>query len=383
MKRMQLIIAVLGLFLFVQTAEADWTPTKRLTWNSGLSRNPKVVVDIWGTLHMVWEDNTPAYYEIFYSQSMDGGATWTAGKRLTWTSDYSVFPDLAIYAAVNLYVVWMEGPSGNHEIYFKKSTDSGATWTASKRITWTSGLSQLPDITIDFSGNIHLVWDDSMTGNNVIYYKKSMDGGGTWTAGKRMSWTSSYNMYPDMATDSSGHLYLVWSAWTGANTEICYRKSTDGGATWATMQNLSLTPGTSFNPAIAIYGPGNLHVVWQDATPGEYEIYYCKSTNAGATWTTSKRLTWNAGDSTDSTLSLDSSGNLHVVWDDATTGNNEIYYKESTDEGATWTSNKRLTWTSGLSGHPDLVVDILGNLHVFWQEDTSGNCEIYYRKHIK
>ena len=73
-----------------------------------------------------------------------------------------------------------------------------------------------------------------------------------------------------------------------------------------------------------------------------------------------------------------------MVWDDATTGNNEIYYKESTDEGATWTSNKRLTWTSGLFRRPDLVVDILGNLHVFWQEDTTTeNCEIYYRKHIK
>jgi hypothetical protein len=105
------------------------------------------------------------------------------------------------------------------------------------------------------------------------------------------------------------------------------------------------------------------------------EIYYRKSTDGGVTWA--------CQDSTDSTLSLDSSGNLHVVWDDATTGNNEIYYKESTDEGATWTSNKRLTWTSGLSGRPDLVVDILGNLHVFWQEDTTENCEIYYRKHIK
>jgi len=38
-------IAVLALFLFVPVAQADWTPTKMLTWNSGYSEGAAIAID--------------------------------------------------------------------------------------------------------------------------------------------------------------------------------------------------------------------------------------------------------------------------------------------------------------------------------------------------
>ena len=58
MKRMVPMMFVLGFFLFAQSAQADWAPTKRLTWNSGDSPFPSMAVDSSGNVHVVWEDGT-------------------------------------------------------------------------------------------------------------------------------------------------------------------------------------------------------------------------------------------------------------------------------------------------------------------------------------
>jgi hypothetical protein len=64
MKRTIIMLAVIGVFLFVQTAQADWLPTKRLTWNSGYSSRPAVGVDSNG-IHIVNHDWTPGNIEIY------------------------------------------------------------------------------------------------------------------------------------------------------------------------------------------------------------------------------------------------------------------------------------------------------------------------------
>jgi len=110
MKRISLKPAVFMLFLFAQAAQADWTPAKRMTWNSGASVWPEIAVDSSGNVHVVWQDDTP-----------------TPGKG---------------------------------EIYCRKSTDGGSTWTPSQRITWNSGTSYRPAIAVDSTGNVHVVWED-------------------------------------------------------------------------------------------------------------------------------------------------------------------------------------------------------------------------------
>lgn len=60
------VIAVLALFLFVQAAQAQWTPVKRITWTSGSSYYPAIAIDSTDIIHVVWQDNTPGNYEVYY-----------------------------------------------------------------------------------------------------------------------------------------------------------------------------------------------------------------------------------------------------------------------------------------------------------------------------
>lgn len=83
---------------------------------------------------------------------------------------------------------------------------------------------------------------------------------------------------------------MVWPE----NTEILYRKSIDGGATFGSSANLSNTNGGSTDPAIAVSG-NNVYVVWHDNTPGNAEILLRKSINAGVTFGSTINVSQNAG----------------------------------------------------------------------------------------
>jgi len=65
-----------------------------------------------------------------------------------------------------------------------------------------------------------------------------------------------------------------------------------------------------------------------DDTPGNWEIYHSQSTNGGASWSPGRRLTWNSGQSSFAALAVDTLDNLHAVWSDTTPGNFEVYYKK-------------------------------------------------------
>jgi BNR repeat-like domain/BNR repeat-containing family member len=380
MKRRGVIMAAFGVLLLVPLARADWLSNQRLTYNSGSSFIPAIAVDSSGHLHLVWHDDTSGNYEIYYKKSTDGGATWTTSRRLTWNSGGSEAAVVAVDPSGYLHVVWSDDTSGNREIYYKKSTDGGATWMTSQRLTWNSGVSVSPALAIDPSAHLHLIWQDSTPGNNEIYYKRSTDGGVTWTTSQRITWNSGGSNSPALASDFSGRLHLVWADETPGNYEIYYKKSADGGTTWGTNQRLTWIVNGSHSPDIAVDASARVYVVWYDEMPEIYDIFFKSSTDSGISWSTSKRLTFTSGWSAYPSLVREPPKQLHLVWED---GPFDIYYKKSSDAGATWTAIQRLTWTSGSSWDPNIAVDPSGNLHVVWSDFTPGNWEIYYKKFVK
>ena len=382
MKRLAFIVLVLGFFLSAQWARAEWTPAKRLTWTSGVSSSPAIAVDSGDAIHVIWQEYISDNLEISYKRSGNGGTSWSPNRRLTWTEGWSGCPAIAIDSNDALYVAWEDVITpGNSEIYFKKSPDGGATWNPAERITWTSSYSRFPALAIDSNDAVHAVWEDDTSGDYEIYYRKTTDGGATWGAAQRLTWNTGSSYFAAVAIDSSNHIHVAWHDLTPDYyyAEIYSKRSTDGGAAWSPAQRLTWTSGNSVAAAIAIDSSGKISITYDDDTLGNSEVYYKRSTNGGATWSSAKRLTWTSGQSSYSALAIDSANALHVIWRDYTPGNYEVYHKSSANGGVTWSPALRLTWTSGASMNPAMAIDSSDTVHIVWDDNTPGNTEIYYK----
>ncbi|HDT11228.1 MAG TPA: hypothetical protein ENN58_00670 [bacterium] len=120
LKKSGIIIGfILGVLFLTQNAESAWT-FKRLTWNSGSSQYPAIAVDSNNHIHVVWQDWTPGNQEIFYKKSTDSGANWSSQTRLTWNSGNSAYPAIAVGSDNHIHVVWHDFTPGNWEIFYKK-----------------------------------------------------------------------------------------------------------------------------------------------------------------------------------------------------------------------------------------------------------------------
>jgi hypothetical protein len=193
-------------------------------------------------------------------------------------------------------------------------------------LTWSSGLSLEADVAVDSGSGVHVVWEDDASGDLEVYYRGSSDGGLNWSPAKRLTWSADSPDFPSVAAGSGGSIHVVWRGGTPANYEIFYRSSPTGGASWNTAKQLTWSTGGSEDPALGVGSNGVIHLVWQDDAPGNSEVYHKQSGNGGTTWSAGERLTWNSGHSGIPALAIDSTGNIHVVWYDNTPGNFEIYY---------------------------------------------------------
>ena len=303
-----------------------WKTDKRLTNNAGGnydSYDPAIAVD-GSNIYVVWWDTRPGNYEIYFKRSVDGGVTWKTDRRLTNNAGYSQYPALAVDGS-KIYVVWHDYTPGNPEIYFKRSVDGGVTWKTDKRLTNNAGGSYFPVIAVD-GQNVYVVWYDDRSGNPEIYFKRSVDGGVTWKTDKRLTNNAAYYQYPAIAVDGP-NIYVVWTDDTPGNEEIYFKKSVDGGVTWTTDKRLTTNTGDSYAPAIAV-GGSNIYVVWTDVTPGNLEIYFKKSTDGGSTWKQT-RLTNDSLGSQYPAIAADGS-NVYIVWQNfiSMPPNVEIYFKK-------------------------------------------------------
>jgi hypothetical protein len=259
-------------------------------------------------------------------------------------------------------------------------TESKAQWQADVRLTndiLTSYTSLNNAWCVASSGNnVFAVWFDERDGNPEIYYKRSTDGGISWEADARLTNTNAQSNVPSIALSGSD-VHVVWRDSQDGNAEIYHKHSTDNGISWGTDTRLSNNTSASDFPSVSVSG-SDVYVVWRDFRDGNDEIYYKHSTDSGTNWGSETRLTNSSGLSEEPSVSTSGSF-VHAAWYDNRDGNVEIYYKRSIDNGTSWGADTRLTNNSGTSYEPSISVS--GSVvHLVWRDDRDGNFEIYYKR---
>jgi len=242
-------------------------------------------------IHLVWVQDYPTDgYGIYYRRSIDGGISWNKSALVSKSimGDYSRYirnPSVCAYKN-SVYLVWQDQDSSSQQkLLFKKSANLGKTWTSPVLIKSNPGyiVHYHPDLAISGS-NVHLVWDEPAISNSYrIVYKKSINGGKTWTTNKTVYTRPSWLGFSKIGLDNN-YVHLVW--FNSVNDGVIdYLFSNDKGITWHPKTKIRDLPDYAFSccyPSIFGYG-GKVHIAWMERKNSEsdygYEIYYIKNEN--------------------------------------------------------------------------------------------------------
>ncbi|MFA7360062.1 MAG: T9SS type A sorting domain-containing protein [Candidatus Kapaibacterium sp.] len=378
------LFIILNSSFLILSSYSQWEPDVRLSNDPGFSQtsfdNARCIAASGSVVHVVWYENRNGNDEIYYKRSTNSGVNWGADTRLTNNSFTSYNPSISVSGSV-LHVLWYDNRDGNNEIYYKRSLDGGSTWGSDTRLTSDSNAVSKYDPSVAVSGAVvHVVWHDNRSSNNEIYYKRSADGGASWSPDSALTHnTANSNNSHVEAYGSTVH--VVWTDSRDGNEEIYYNRSDNAGISWGLDTRLTNNTLGSNNPSISVSGMF-VNVVWQDNRDGNWEIYHKHSFDAGTNWGTDTRLTNNTSASYSPSVLVYAAPPalaVHVVWYDNRDGNDEIYYKQSIDGGNTWSTDTRLTNNNSNSSDPSVAVS--GSIvHVVWCDYRDGNWEIYYKR---
>ena len=281
-------------------------------------------------------------------------------------------PELAVSKGKNLvgndsvYVVWTDDPAGNGDIFFKRSVDNGTSFGSTQNLSTNPGNSTAAQIAV-YQDNVYVVWEDATTGNGDIYFKRSVDNGTSFGNIENMSNNTSFSDSFHMAASGS-NVYVVWSDNATGNGDIYFRKSMDNGTSFGNIENLSNDNGKSYGAQTVISG-NSVYVVWNDDTTGNGDIYFKRSVDNGTSFGSTQNLSTNPGNSTAAQIAVYQE-NVYVVWEDATTGNGDIYFKASLDNGTKFSGQKVLAKNNGSSFNPQLAVSPNNIIYGVWQDNT-------------
>src|SRR5712664_2459027 len=354
---------------------------KNLSNTSGFSFNPRIAADTHGAINVVWEDDTPGNLDVMFSHSTDGGLTFSTPLNVSNDAPNSDSPQIAADASGNLYILW-ENTSVTLAVVFSRSTDGGVTFSTPVNVSTNAGGSFSPQMAVDPGGNISVVWEDDAFTSSDISFSRSADHGATFSIPKSLSNNIGNSVSPQVTVDLTGNINVSWQNDGPGNPDIFFSRSSDKGATFSTPKNLSNSPGLSNAPQIKVDAGGNINVVWADNNPPDLnpDVFFVRSSDGGATFSAAQNVSQNSGFSSNPWLTVDAGANINVAWEDNTPGNRDIFFARSTDSGATFPTPVNLSADSGLSLAAQIAADKNGNINVAWQDHTPGISQIFFSR---
>jgi len=260
---------------------------------------------------------------------------------------------------------------------------------AATQLTDAKSSADFPDYRSGTGGNLYLVWHDANVDSGAIEFKAFNSAGAELIPRIQVNAGGSgfANIHPVMAIDASRRLFVVWQ--NLADQEVWFLRlepllddfdpqTPADLAVIKTVPDLRISDPAdgqpARNPAMAIDGNGDLHIVWESGVGGP--VQYVKVAPDGLLLNGPVLLGANGTGNDVPDVAVDSAGNVHVVY--AQVGAllaDEVYYAML--DGATGgvlIAPTALTADDGLrAGSATVSVDLRDDrVYVVYKQATTG-----------
>ncbi len=346
-----------------------WREPEEIPATGTNPRKARIAADSSGTAHCIWQqDDGPGLRNIWYA-SLEPGYSWASPELVSISNTGNVdHSHMFIDADDRVHVVWGgPGTGGKSQVWYARC-DSGA-WLAPIEVTNDAANdSYWPDIAVDSTGQMHLVFVIYVAANadQEIYYSSSATGL-AWSAPSEVSASSAVTSWgPAIDVDKDDLVHVAWTE----GTDVVYRSY--NGVSWSSTLNISNTASNSNAPDIVTGTDGELLAVWTDYTGSP--IHPMSAWHNGNSWGASANVAFSVPDRGESPGAAQYGGVFYTGWAqkvDAATRN--IWFAGF--DGVSWSepvslSNGGENWFGGCGG--GIAPDNTGTIHVVFNESTAG-----------
>ena len=229
-----------------------------------------------GSLLATWLDAREGHSGVWMSRSRDGGRTWEANRPIySEPTCPCCRTSVAMAADGTIYVAWRAILPGDvRDVVVARSIDGGRSWSAPIRPRadgWVyPGCPHAgPSLKVDDAGSVHVAWWTGKEGEAGVYYARSDDHAATFTARPIATAERARPAHVQLAVGPAGAVYVTWDDGLSDMPRVLLRRSGDGGRSFGPEGALS-DPGVAASfPVAAVYGD-SVAVAWSQTTAAEH-----------------------------------------------------------------------------------------------------------------
>ncbi len=358
--------------------KSNLSETNNLTQNDDDSVYPQISSSS-DNIYIVWQESVGSYgttnYDIFFKKSNDNGNNFGSPINLSDNAGFSEHPQIASVGNL-IYVVWVDDSSGEREIMFSKSSDSGKTFSNNIVVSRNSMSPYHVELAAE-GQNVYVVWNSfGMETSNIILLSKSNDAGKTFGELTEIG-VGDMETYPKIAANADEY-YITWDRRDNKATEILLIKGhkdfkMDNVTQLGKLNNEGIDGGES---QVAV-DADHVIVSWASNIPADKKyVYISSSMNKGNSFANNIPLSSTNSSNVENILIDD---NSYIVWQDNIDGNQEIFYTKSNTNGTSIYKSINVSNNIGISECPSITVSTSG-IHMIWEDDTTGNHEVLYKR---
>jgi len=357
--------------------------------------------------------------------STDGGNTWSGSDTCKGqiTINHGGDPGVVItesgrFILSHIGLVFLG-------MYTHYSDDLGSSWSSAATVT-DHQTGDKGTITLDYSsqssynGRVYLAWTDLQINPAAVLISYTSNNGVTWSSPQIVNPNPPLRCVGGSVTTArDGTVYTTWSGITLISPFVedyaGLAKSTDGGTTWSTQQNIFDMNGISGTfptkgnikvnglPQVVVDNSGGVRDGWvyivtteKNIAPAgsDPDIILHRSTDGGATWSSGIRVNQDALNNGKiqyfPSLQIDIQGGVNILFHDdrnTTSDSTDIFLARSMDGGDTWKEfslrNSRFKpkpIVGGASSYQGDHISLLAvddKLYALWMADYSGIYQVW------
>lgn len=302
--------------------------------------------------HIIFDNKTPYIPEGLKRQQSGLPSVVDAPFDITGATVYNAWPSIIKDRRGRLHIYYISSATGHvgndHELKQAISGDGGATWTTS---TITIPQDQCYEVhaLLLSNGKIGLgINCDDAGADNTDYYMESSNDGESWSTPVVVfaKGTATFGPQTTSLVEDRGVLFLTTQIkYPGdANTTARVKRSLDWGRTWGTEISVANASGTNYNESKIVRWKNQLVAFVRDETNVQLKRTY--STDGGATWSSLTNVT--PPDYEVSEPDAIVVGDVvHLHYRSYTGGTGELHRAISTDGGYTWDEDEVVDNTTG------------------------------------